>query len=141
MSSRFGFGILVIVFLSLVSFAPLGQTQTYQSFTWASNGVSNIVVPTAEVWEIITWGTKTSSANGLNTLYALPGGLTLSYTTNVFYTKINKADSTENPCGTVLVGPTTITRIANAKASDYLLVIQKLSTNNTTNNTTNSTIK
>jgi hypothetical protein len=102
--------------------------------------VSNIVVPSAEVWEIITWGTKTSSANGLNTLYSVPGGLTLSYTTNVFYTKLNKAD-TDNPCGTVLVGPTTITRIANAKVSDYLLVIQKLSTNNTTNSTTNSTVK
>ena len=140
MSSRFGFGILVIVFLSFLSFASLGQAQTYQSFTWASNGVSNIVVPTAEVWEIITWGTKTSSANGLNTLYSVPGGLTLSYTTNVFYTKLNKAD-TDNPCGTVLVGPTTITRIANAKVSDYLLEIQKLSTNNTTNNTTNSTVK
>jgi hypothetical protein len=137
MSSRFGFGILVITFFSFLSFASLGQAQTYQSFTWASNGVSNIVVPPAEVWEIITWGTKTSSANGLNTLYALPGGLTLSYTTNVFYTKLNKADSTENPCGTVLVGPATITRIANAKASDYVLVIQKLSTNNTTNSTTN----
>ena len=131
---------LVTVFPFLVSFASLGQTQTFQSFTWASNGVSNIVVPSAEVWEIITWGTKTSSANGLNTLYSVPGGLTLSYTTNVFYTKLNKAD-TDNPCGTVLVGPTTITRIANAKVSDYLLVIQKLSTNNTTNNTTNSTVK
>ena len=137
MSSLFGFGILVITLFSFLSFAPLGQAQTYQSFTWASNGVSNIVVPAAEVWEIITWGTKTSSANGLNTLYALPGGLTLSYTTNVFYTKLNKADSTENPCGTVLVGPATITRIANAKVSDYVLVIQKLSTNNTTNSTTN----
>jgi hypothetical protein len=137
---KFRFGILVIVFPFLVSFASLGQTQTFQSFTWASNGVSNIVVPSAEVWEIITWGTKTSSANGLNTLYSVPGGLTLSYTTNVFYTKLNKAD-TDNPCGTVLVGPTTITRIANAKVSDYLLVIQKLSTNNTTNNTTNSTVK
>lgn len=136
MSSRFGFGILVIIFFFL-SFASLGQAQTYRSFTWASNGVSNIVVPADEVWEIITWGTKTSSANGLNTLYALPGGLALSYTTNVFYTKLNKADSTENPCGTVLVGPATITRIANAKASDYVLVIQKLSTNNTTNSTTN----
>ena len=121
------------VFFFLVSFVSLGQAQTYRSFTWASNGVSNIVIPTAEVWEIITWGTKTSSANGLNTLYALPGGLNLSYTTNVFYTKLNKGDSTENPCGTVLVGPATITRYANAKASDYLLVIQKLSTNNTTN--------
>jgi hypothetical protein len=140
MNSRFNFGILVIVSPFLVSFASLGQTQTFQSFTWASNGVSNIVVPSAEVWEIITWGTKTSSANGLNTLYSVPGGLTLSYTTNVFYTKLNKAD-TDNPCGTVLVGPTTITRIANAKVSDYLLVIQKLSTNNTTNNTTNSTVK
>jgi hypothetical protein len=130
----------VIVSPFLVSFASLGQTQTFQSFTWASNGVSNIVVPSAEVWEIITWGTKTSSANGLNTLYSVPGGLTLSYTTNVFYTKLNKAD-TDNPCGTVLVGPTTITRIANAKVSDYLLVIQKLSTNNTTNSTTNSTVK
>ena len=137
MSSRFGFGILVITFFSFLSFASLGQAQTYQSFTWASNGVSNIVVPAAEVWEIIAWGSKTSSANGLNTLYAQPGGLTLSYTTNVFYTKLNKADSTENPCGTVLVGPATITRIANAKASDYVLVIQKLSTNNTTNSTTN----
>jgi len=140
MNSRFNFGILVIVSPFLVSFASLGQTQTFQSFTWASNGVSNIVVPSAEVWEIITWGTKTSSANGLNTLYSVPGGLTLSYTTNVFYTKLNKAD-TDNPCGTVLVGPTTITRIANAKVSDYLLVIQKLSTNNTTNSTTNSTVK
>ena len=140
MNFRFNFGILVIVSPFLVSFASLGQTQTFQSFTWASNGVSNIVVPSAEVWEIITWGTKTSSANGLNTLYSVPGGLTLSYTTNVFYTKLNKAD-TDNPCGTVLVGPTTITRIANAKVSDYLLVIQKLSTNNTTNNTTNSTVK
>jgi hypothetical protein len=140
MNSKFNFGILVIVSPFLVSFASLGQTQTFQSFTWASNGVSNIVVPSAEVWEIITWGTKTSSANGLNTLYSVPGGLTLSYTTNVFYTKLNKAD-TDNPCGTVLVGPTTITRIANAKVSDYLLVIQKLSTNNTTNNTTNSTVK
>jgi hypothetical protein len=140
MNSRFNFGILVIVSPFLVSFASLGQTQTFQSFTWASNGVSNIVIPSAEVWEIITWGTKTSSANGLNTLYSVPGGLTLSYTTNVFYTKLNKAD-TDNPCGTVLVGPTTITRIANAKVSDYLLVIQKLSTNNTTNNTTNSTVK
>jgi len=140
MNSRFNFGILVIVSPFLVSFASLGQTQTFQSFTWASNGVSNIVVPSAEVWEIITWGTKTSSANGLNTLYSVPGGLTLSYTTNVFYTKLNKAD-TDNPCGTVLVGPTTITRIANAKVSDYLLVIQKLSTNNTLNNTTNSTVK
>ena len=121
------------VFFFLVSFVSLGQAQTYRSFTWASNGVSNIVIPTAEVWEIITWGTKTSSANGLNTLYALPGGLNLFYTTNVFYTKLNKGDSTENPCGTVLVGPATITRYANAKASDYLLVIQKLSTNNTTN--------
>lgn len=137
MSPRFGLGILVTTFFSFLSFASLGQAQTYQSFTWASNGVSNIVVPAAEVWEIITWGTKTSSANGLNTLYALPGGLTLSYTTNVFYTKLNKADSTENPCGTVLVGPATITRIANAKVSDYVLVIQKLSTNNTTNSTTN----
>ena len=137
MSSRFCFGILVITFFSFLSFASLGQAQTYQSFTWASNGVSNIVVPAAEVWEIITWGTKTSSANGLNTFYALPGGLTLSYTTNVFYTKLNKADSTENPCGTVLVGPATITRIANSKASDYVLVIQKLSTNNTTNSSTN----
>ena len=137
---KFRFGMLVTVFPFLVSFASLGQTQTFQSFTWASNGVSNIVVPSAEVWEIITWGTKTSSANGLNTLYSVPGGLTLSYTTNVFYTKLNKAD-TDNPCGTVLVGPTTITRIANAKVSDYLLVIQKLSTNNTTNNTTNSTVK
>jgi hypothetical protein len=137
MSYLFGFGSLVITLFSFLSFAPLGQAQTYQSFTWASNGVSNIVVPAAEVWEIITWGTKTSSANGLNTLYALPGGLTLSYTTNVFYTKLNKADSTENPCGTVLVGPATITRIANAKVSDYVLVIQKLSTNNTTNSTTN----
>jgi hypothetical protein len=140
MNSRFNFGILVIFSPFLVSFASLGQTQTFQSFTWASNGVSNIVVPSAEVWEIITWGTKTSSANGLNTLYSVPGGLTLSYTTNVFYTKLNKAD-TDNPCGTVLVGPTTITRIANAKVSDYLLVIQKLSTNNTTNSTTNSTVK
>ena len=140
MNSKFNFGILVIVSPFLVSFASLGQTQTFQSFTWASNGVSNIVVPSAEVWEIITWGTKTSSANGLNTLYSVPGGLTLSYTTNVFYTKLNNAD-TDNPCGTVLVGPTTITRIANAKVSDYLLVIQKLSTNNTTNNTTNSTVK
>jgi hypothetical protein len=130
---KFRFGIFGIFFFFLVSFVSLGQAQTYRSFTWASNGVSNIVIPTAEVWEIITWGTKTSSANGLNTLYALPGGLTLSYTTNVFYTKLNKADSTENPCGTVLVGPATITRYANAKASDYLLVIQKLSTNNTTN--------
>jgi hypothetical protein len=130
---KFRFGILGIFFFFLVSFVSLGQAQTYRSFTWASNGVSNIVIPTAEVWEIITWGTKTSSANGLNTLYALPGGLTLSYTTNVFYTKLNKADSTENPCGTVLVGPATITRYANAKPSDYLLVIQKLSTNNTTN--------
>ncbi len=130
---KFRFGISGIVFFFLVSFVSLGQAQTYRSFTWASNGVSNIVIPTAEVWEIITWGTKTSSANGLNTLYALPGGLNLSYTTNVFYTKLNKADSTENPCGTVLVGPATITRYANAKASDYLLVIQKLSTNNTTN--------
>ena len=130
---RFRFGISGIVFLLLFSLVAPGQAQTYQSFTWASNGVSNIVVPAAEVWEIITWGTKTSSAYGLNTLYALPGGLTLSYTTNVFYTKLNKADSTENPCGTVLVGPATITRIANAKASDYLLVIQKLSTNNMTN--------
>ena len=130
---KFRFGILGIFFFFLVSFVSLGQAQTYRSFTWASNGVSNIVIPTAEVWEIITWGTKTSSANGLNTLYALPGGLTLSYTTNVFYTKLNKGDSTENPCGTVLVGPATITRYANAKPSDYLLVIQKLSTNNTTN--------
>ena len=130
---KFRFGVLGIFFFFLVSFVSLGQAQTYRSFTWASNGVSNIVIPTAEVWEIITWGTKTSSANGLNTLYALPGGLTLSYTTNVFYTKLNKADSTENPCGTVLVGPATITRYANAKPSDYLLVIQKLSTNNTTN--------
>ncbi len=130
---KFRFGILGIFFFFLVSFVSLGQAQTYRSFTWASNGVSNIVIPTAEVWEIITWGTKTSSANGLNTLYALPGGLNLFYTTNVFYTKLNKADSTENPCGTVLVGPATITRYANAKASDYLLVIQKPSTNNTTN--------
>ena len=130
---KFRFGISGIVFFFLVSFVSLGQAQTYRSFTWASNGVSNIVIPTAEVWEIITWGTKTSSANGLNTLYALPGGLNLFYTTNVFYTKLNKGDSTENPCGTVLVGPATITRYANAKASDYLLVIQKLSTNNTTN--------
>ena len=130
---KFRLGIFGIFFFFLISFVSFGQAQTYRSFTWASNGVSNIVIPTAEVWEIITWGTKTSSANGLNTLYALPGGLTLSYTTNVFYTKLNKADSTENPCGTVLVGPATITRYANAKASDYLLVIQKLSTNNTTN--------
>ena len=130
---KFCLGIFGIVFFFLVSFVSLGQAQTYRSFTWASNGVSNIVIPTAEVWEIITWGTKTSSANGLNTLYALPGGLNLFYTTNVFYTKLNKGDSTENPCGTVLVGPATITRYANAKASDYLLVIQKLSTNNTTN--------
>ena len=137
MSSRFGFGILVITFFSFLSFSSLGQAQTYQSFTWASNGVSNIVVPAAEVWEIITWGTKTSSANGLNTLYALPGGLTLSYTTNVFYTKLNKADSAENSCGTVLVGSATITRIANAKASDSVLVIQKMSANNITNSITN----
>jgi len=91
MSPLFGFGILVIIFSLFLSFASPGLAQTYQSFAWDSNGVSSIVISAAEVWEIITWGTETSSANGLDTLYVLPGNLTLSYTTNVFYTKLNKA--------------------------------------------------
>jgi len=91
MSPLFGFGILVIIFSLFLSFAASGLAQTYQSFAWDSNGVSSIVISAAEVWEIPTWGTETSSANGLDTLYVLPGNLTLSYTTNVFYTKLNKA--------------------------------------------------
>jgi len=115
------------------------QGQIFRSFTWDSNGVTNIVVPAAEVWEILTWGTRTTTVRGLDTLFTLPGGGFLSTTGGQYYTKQNKGDDTANPCGTILVGPATLTRVPNAKAVDYLLVIQKLSTtNSTTNAPTNS---
>jgi len=115
------------------------QGQTYRSFTWSNNSVTNIVVPAAEVWEIMTWGTSVTSVRGLDTLFSLPGGGFLSTTGGKYYTKQNKNDDAENPCGTVLVGPVTLSRVANAKTADYLLVIQKLSTNNSsTNSLTNS---
>ena len=113
------------------------QSQTYRSFTWDSNGITNIVVPTAEVWEILTWGTKTTTVRGLDTLFTLPGGGFLSTTAGQYYTKQNKNNDVTNPCGTILVGPATLARVPNAKVVDYLLVIQKLSTNNSTNSSTN----
>lgn len=116
------------------------QAQTYRSFTWTNNGVTNIVVPAEEVWEIMTWGTPVTNVRGLDTLFTLPGGGFLSTTAGQFYTKQNKGDDTANPCGTILVGPATLARVPNAKTADYLLVIQKLSTNNgSTNSPTNST--
>ena len=115
------------------------QGQTYRSFTWTNNGVTNIVVPAEEVWEIMTWGTPVTQVRGLDTLFTLPGGGFLSITDGRFYTKQNKGDDTANPCGTILVGPATLSRVPNAKTADYLLVIQKLSTTNSSTNTpTNS---
>ena len=115
------------------------HSQTYRSFNWTNNGITNIVVPAAEVWEIMTWGTSVTSVRGLDALFTLPGGGFLNTTGGKYYTKQNKNDDVENPCGTVLVGPATLARVSNAKSVDYILVIQKLSTNNSsTNSTTNS---
>ena len=75
------------------------QGQIFRSFTWDSNGVTNIVVPAAEVWEILTWGTRTTTVRGLDTLFTLPGGGFLSTTGGQYYTKQNKGDDTANPCG------------------------------------------
>jgi len=129
------FGIVLgcLIFLS----GWTAQSQTYRSFTWDSNGSTNIVVPATEVWEILTWGTRSTTVRGLDTLFTLPGGGFLNTTDGRYFTKQNKNDDVTNPCGTVLVGPATLSRVANAKVVDYLLVIQKLSTNNTTNSATN----
>lgn len=125
--------------LAVLAFTGCVQAQTYRSFTWTNNGVTNIVVPAEEVWEIMTWGTPVTNVRGLDTLFTLPGGGFLSTTAGQFYTKQNKGDDTANPCGTILVGPATLARVPNAKTADYLLVIQKLSTNNgSTNSPTNS---
>lgn len=125
--------------LAVSAFTGCVQAQTYRSFTWTNNGVTNIVVPAEEVWEIMTWGTPVTNVRGLDTLFTLPGGGFLSTTAGQFYTKQNKGDDTVNPCGTILVGPATLARVPNAKTADYLLVIQKLSTNNgSTNNPINS---
>ena len=127
---------LALLFCSFVG--PV-KAQTYRSFTWTNNGVTNIVVPAEEVWEIMTWGTPVTNVRGLDTLFTLPGGGFLSTTAGQFYTKQNKGNDTANPCGTILVGPATLARVPNAKTADYLLVIQKLSTNNaSTNSPTNS---
>lgn len=121
---------LVALILALLSLSLPARGQTYRSFNWTNNGVTNVVIPATEVWEIVTWGTPTSNVRGLDTLFALPGGGTLSTTSGKYYSKQNKGDDTANPCGTILVGPATLVRVSNAKAVDYLLVIQKLSTTN-----------
>lgn len=123
--------ILGLIFLAGFS----AQAQTYRSFNWTNNGVTNIVIPASEVWEIVTWGTPNSSVRGLDTLFSLPGGGFLSATSGKYYNKQNKNDDAENPCGTVLVGPVSLTRVPNAKTVDYILVIQKLSTNNSSTQT------
>lgn len=109
------------------------QAQTYRSFNWTNNGITNIVIPSSEVWEIVTWGTSSTAVRGLDTLFTLPGGGFLNTTSGKFYNKQNKNDDAENPCGTVLVGPASLARVPNAKTVDYILVIQKLSTNNSSN--------
>ena len=130
---------VILLSIALGSLTVSAQSQTYRSFNWTNNGVTNIVVPAAEVWEIMTWGTSVTSVRGLDTLFTLPGGGSLNTTGGKYYTKQNKNDDTENPCGTVLVGPATLAHVSNAKSVDYVLVIQKLSTNNSsTNSTTNS---
>lgn len=133
-------GIRRAVLMALVALTiGSAESQTYRSFNWTNNGVTNILVPAAEVWEIMTWGTSVTSVRGLDTLFSLPGGGFLSTTGGKYYTKQNKNDDAENPCGTVLVGPVTLGRVPNAKSVDYILVIQKLSTtNSSTNSPTNS---